>query len=149
MTLAPAELMQLAPRKVRDRGEALIGAVRARTREGDTLQARVQGSESVPYRVSVDLAAGRWSCSCPDDLNELCKHVYALLLVAEMAPESFVKVTAGRRLPDVKKWSDGDVERLLESVLEHHRAVATDWARVVAERPGVLQGVRSGQEGAL
>lgn len=133
MSVTPADLMKLAGHKVRERGGSVAGAVQARTREGHTLRARVRGSEPAPYRVSVNLEVGGWSCSCPDEWNVLCKHVYALLLVAEAAPESFHEVSAGRRLPDLKNWSDGDVERLLNRVLEQHRAVASDWARVLAE----------------
>lgn len=126
-------LLSHASEKVRDRALRLQGSVQARTRAGDTLRARVQGSERAPYRVAADLGRGTWACSCPDDLNAMCKHVCAALLVWRASPESFAAAPAARRLPGVKGWADADVEALLERLLEHHPAVVRDWARVVTE----------------
>lgn len=133
MPHTPAELMAQASEKVKERAQGLQKSVKHRSREGNLLRARVQGSESAPYRAWVSLEKGEWACSCPDEYNALCKHVYALLLTAQTAPESFVEGPAPRRLPNVSRWTDGDVERLLERLLEQHRPVVTDWARVVAE----------------
>lgn len=129
----PAELRAQASAKIKERAVPLQKQVRARTRDGDTFRARVQGSERAPYRVTVNLKAGVWACTCPDEMNALCKHVYALLLVLETAPESFEAVSSRNNLPSVKNWSDSDVERLLDRLLEQHPQVVTDWARVVAE----------------
>lgn len=133
MPYTPAELMAQASAKVRGRALDLQAQVGHRTREGDLLRARVRGSESAPYRVWVNLSDGTWSCSCPDEFNAMCKHVYALLLVAQSAPETFVQAAPPRKLPSVKNWADADVERLLELLLKEHPQVVTDWARVVAE----------------
>lgn len=131
---APATLLRHAAPRVLDRALALTGQVGARQREGSVLRARVRGSRPAPYRVRVDLGAGTWTCSCPDDLNALCKHVAAVLLVAADAWTSFEPATAApRRLPDPRGWADADVEALLERLLEHHPAVVADWAREVVE----------------
>ncbi|WP_156123299.1 SWIM zinc finger family protein [Deinococcus radiopugnans] len=137
MTASAAELLAHASAKVRDRALALRKVVGACTRDGDTLRARVQGSRRAPYRVAVDLGRKQWSCSCPDEHNVMCKHVCATLLVYQASPATFVPAPAARRLPNVQGWADADVERLLERVLQHHPAVARDWARVVDEDEGL------------
>ncbi len=124
-------LLAYASTKVMDRARQLQGAVGTRTQGGDTLRARVQGSARAPYRVAVDLGRDMWTCSCPDEHNAMCKHVCATLLVYRTAPETFMPAPAARRLPNIQGWADADVERLLERVLQHHPAVARDWARVV------------------
>ncbi|GGL78626.1 hypothetical protein GCM10010840_15560 [Deinococcus aerolatus] len=126
-------LLAYASTKVMDRARQLQGAVGTRTQGGDTLRARVQGSERAPYRVAVDLGRGMWTCSCPDEHNAMCKHVCATLLVYRTAPATFMPAAPARRLPNIQGWADADVERLLERVLQYHPAVARDWARVVNE----------------
>lgn len=136
MSVSSAELLTHASGKVMERASGLQGSVQARTRDGDIIRARVQGSERAPYRVMVDLGRSMRSCSCPDDYNAMCKHVCATLLVLQASPETFAPAPAARRLPNVQGWADADVERLLERVLEHHPAVVRDWAQVVAEDEG-------------
>lgn len=100
-------LLSHASEKVRDRALRLQGSVQARTRAGDTLRARVQGSERAPYRVAADLGRGTWACSCPDDLNAMCKHVCAALLVWRASPESFAAAPAacrGSRAGPTRTW---------------------------------------------
>lgn len=65
MPSTPAELMAQASKKVKERAQELKNSVKHRTREGDLLRARVQGSESAPYRVWVNLAKGEWACCWP------------------------------------------------------------------------------------
>ncbi|CAM3593232.1 SWIM zinc finger family protein [Deinococcus frigens] len=133
MSAGTGGLLAHASEKVRERALSLQGSVQACTRDGQTLRARVQGSERAPYRVTVDLGRGAWGCSCPDDHNAMCKHVCAALLVWQASPESFVAAPAARRLPGVQGWADADVEALLERLLQHHPAAVRDWTREVGE----------------
>ncbi|MDV6373260.1 SWIM zinc finger family protein [Deinococcus arenicola] len=136
MSASPEELLAHASSKVRERALLLQGSVQARTRDGNVVRARVQGSRRAPYRVMVDLGRSTRSCSCPDDYNAICKHVCATLLMSQASPETFDPAPAPRRLPNVQGWADADVEHLLERVLQNHPAVVRDWARVVAEDEG-------------
>ncbi len=66
------------------------GAVVSLVRRGDTLQAEVEGSEPVPYRVGVTFdAAGVTSaaCSCPYTYGGWCKHIVAALLAYINTPQ--------------------------------------------------------------
>ncbi|MGC9349490.1 MAG: SWIM zinc finger family protein [Anaerolineae bacterium] len=61
----------------------LTGAVASVVQRGDTLDARVWGSQSRPYRVQVKLSESGVSsayCSCPYDWGGWCKHIVATLL---------------------------------------------------------------------
>src|SRR5712691_10678553 len=59
------------------------GAVSDLVRRGDRLTAEVEGSEFMPYQVSIRLHDGGVAearCSCPYDWGGYCKHIVAVLL---------------------------------------------------------------------
>ena len=87
------EVLLTADRRIIERGRDLFsqGAVSKATRAADLLQARVAGRSVHPYRVSIDLAAGEWSCTCPYEHGAVCKHVYAVALAGLEASELFEK----------------------------------------------------------
>jgi uncharacterized Zn finger protein len=67
------------------------GAVDELVLRGDTLQARVEGSDVEPYRVAVTFGAqgvAEASCTCPYDWGGWCKHVVAALLKAIHEPQA-------------------------------------------------------------
>jgi len=69
------------------------GAVVSLVRRGDTLEAEVEGSAPMPYRVVVTFDAGgvaAATCSCPyasSGYGSWCKHIVAALLTYINAPE--------------------------------------------------------------
>jgi uncharacterized Zn finger protein len=77
---------------IHERGRALFAAnaVTTGTRAGGLLKARVAGSSAHPYRVSINLDAGEWTCTCPYELGPVCKHVFAVALAGLEASELFV-----------------------------------------------------------
>jgi uncharacterized Zn finger protein len=73
------------------RGESYYQAeaVAALTQRGNMLQAEVEGTESIPYRVTVqfeseDITAAR--CTCSYSLEGWCKHIVAVLLTCVHQP---------------------------------------------------------------
>lgn len=67
------------------------GAVISLVRRGDVLQAEVEGSEAIPYRVRIDFDDGDVAaaeCTCPFDWGGWCKHVVATLLTYLHRPET-------------------------------------------------------------
>lgn len=59
------------------------GAVTEVEQRGDTVTARVWGTQANAYRVTIELGASsilRTRCSCPYDWGGICKHIVAVLL---------------------------------------------------------------------
>jgi uncharacterized Zn finger protein len=68
-----------------ERGEQYYreGAVVALTQRDNLLQAEVEGSEAMPYQVTVEFDAGGITtadCTCPYNFEGWCKHLVAVLL---------------------------------------------------------------------
>lgn len=133
MSLTAEELLRFAPGKVRERARGFLGAVTHRERQGEVHRARVQGSRRAPYRVRINLQNGEVVCSCPDDLNAICKHACATLLVLRDEPASFQAGPAPLRLPAVRGWDDADVERLLDHLRDLYPEMVGDWARQITQ----------------
>lgn len=129
------EVLLSTDRRIHERGRELLsaGAVIKATRGADVLQARVAGSSVHPYRVTIDLAAGEWSCTCPYKQGAVCKHVYAVALAGLEARELFVEVTVNdnpalkgllkalETLGDEESWTLLEaLERLKPDILEEY-----------------------------
>jgi uncharacterized Zn finger protein len=66
-------------------------AVAALTQRGKSLHAEVEGTETIPYRVTTQFDAGKITaacCTCPYDLEGWCKHIVAVLLACIHEPET-------------------------------------------------------------
>ncbi|MDY7076215.1 MAG: SWIM zinc finger family protein, partial [Chloroflexota bacterium] len=79
----------------RGQGYSRGGYVLNPRRQGDTIEARCQGSRPQPYHVEITLgpdgiASG--TCSCPVGSGGHCKHAVALLLTWLHEPDSFTAV---------------------------------------------------------
>jgi uncharacterized Zn finger protein len=79
-----------------ERGEAYYAsrAVVETEQRGNTVTARVSGSQSDAYRVTVELGASgiqSTRCSCPYDWGGICKHIVAVLLTLVRKPDSVEK----------------------------------------------------------
>ncbi|KIX84566.1 SWIM zinc finger family protein [Thermus filiformis] len=81
------EALKALPREVLAKGEAYVraGRVLDLVRLGDVLQARVQGTDPLPYRVRLEPGL-RGGCTCPYP-GWPCKHAAAVLLAYERAQE--------------------------------------------------------------
>ena len=85
-------LRVLATAETFSRGEEYYGngAVSDLQRRGETLLARVAGSQYEPYRVTVEFGEGgivSARCTCPYDWGGYCKHIVATLLAYVRDPE--------------------------------------------------------------
>jgi uncharacterized Zn finger protein len=82
--ISEAAIRALATAESFLRGEEVFGrgAVLRLSRRGTHLEADVQGSETLPYRVRVTLQGGEIDadCTCPYDWGGICKHSVATLL---------------------------------------------------------------------
>jgi uncharacterized Zn finger protein len=92
--LTESSVRQLASAQSFERGEGYraSGAVLEPQRRGNTLTARVRGSDYEPYRVTITLGpAGiaNTRCNCPYDWGGICKHIVATLLTWVREPDSF------------------------------------------------------------
>jgi uncharacterized Zn finger protein len=138
------ELLLMAHPKIPERGRDLFlnNEVSKTRREGTTLTARVQGSSSYPYRVTIDLEAGAWSCTCPYEQGAVCKHVYATALAGLETPELFQETS--RRTTSalqmtmnaVAQLEENDLYALLEAVAELHPEIAAEFAANLERRNG-------------
>jgi len=92
--ITTSDVRQLASAQSFERGEGYYasGAVLEPQQQGNTLTARVRGSEYEPYRVTITLGPGGISharCNCPYDWGGICKHIVATLLTWVQEPERF------------------------------------------------------------
>ena len=74
-----------------------IGMIRDPVLHGYTLASTCEGSEEIPYNVSVELSATGivyTYCSCPYDYGGDCKHIVALLLTYVHAPKTICSLDA-------------------------------------------------------
>ncbi len=136
------EVLLAADRRIHERGRDLFGAnaVSKATRAADLLQARVAGSSAHPYRVSIDLAAGEWTCTCPYDQGAVCKHVYAVAFAGLNTPQRFSEVTVKKNpaleklLGALPKLSDEETWTLLEALEDLKPEVLEEYAFNIAQR---------------
>ena len=136
------EVLLAADRPIHERGRDLLSqsAVSKATRAADVLQARVAGSSAHPYRVTIDLAAGEWTCTCPYDQGAVCKHVYAVALAGLKVPGSFRErittrsPTLEKLLGALPKLSDEECWTLLEALEDLKPEVLEEYAFNIAQR---------------
>ena len=141
-TITLEEVLLAADRRIHERGRDLFsqGAVSKATRAADLLQARVAGSSVHPYRVSIDLAAGEWSCTCPYDLGAVCKHVYAVALAGLETPARFEQASAKNNpaleklLKTLEQLSDEESWTLLEALERVKPEILEEYAFNIAQR---------------
>lgn len=90
--LSEATIRRYASTQSFQRGETyyLEGAVTKPIERGNTLQAEVEGSEVLPYRVNLSFDGSdikNATCTCAYSYEGWCKHVVAVLLVCLRQPE--------------------------------------------------------------
>ena len=136
------EILLAADRRIHERGRELFGkgAVSGATRAADLLRARVAGSSAHPYRVTIDLGAGEWNCTCPYEHGAVCKHVYAVALAGLEARESFEEVAVAENpvleqlLGALEMLSDEDGWALLEGFERFKPELLEEYAFNIAQR---------------
>ena len=85
--ISESTIRQYAAEESFQRGQAYYqqGAVIGLALRDTTIEADVEGSEPVPYRVRVAFDAGgitEAACTCPYDWGGWCKHIVAALLLS-------------------------------------------------------------------
>ena len=141
-TITLEEVLLSAERRIHERGRELFsaGAVSKATRAADLIQARVAGSSTHPYRVTIDLGAGQWSCTCPYDFGAVCKHVYAVALAGLETPGLFGtaalkrSATLEKLLVALPKLSDEESWALLEALERLKPEILEEYAFNIAQR---------------
>lgn len=121
------------------------GAVVELEWRGDTLLARVAGSEYEPYQITVRLDAGgivEAECTCPYDWGGYCKHIVATLLAYIHRPEQVTeRPTIAMLLADLDRETLID---LLADLVDNHPHLA-DWLEtevaVLRDQPSQRAGV--------
>lgn len=150
--ISESTIRQYAAEESFQRGQAYYqrGAVIALALRGTTLEADVEGSEPVPYRVQVVLDTGgitEAGCTCPYDWGGWCKHIVAALLACINEPEAVEE-----RAPIDASLSGLDREQLQALLLhlverEPHLADAIE-SQVVLLRTASTAPASSGAEPA-
>jgi len=100
--LNEALLRSLASDQSFSRGQEYFdrGAVWSLEKRGDTLLARIEGSEYQPYEVTVELDAGGIvdaECSCPYNWGGYCKHIVAAVLAYIHRPDQVTERPRSQR----------------------------------------------------
>jgi uncharacterized Zn finger protein len=128
--------------RIHERGRALFSAnaVTKGTRGGGLVKARVAGSSAHPYRVTINLDAGEWTCTCPYEHGAVCKHVFAVALAALEAPEAFVDALSSENpafkatLKVIAALSDDEVWMLLETLERLKPEILEEYAFNLSQR---------------
>jgi uncharacterized Zn finger protein len=138
-----AEILVQADGRVQGRGRDLLtdNAITKAERDGNVLHARVEGSAPHPYRVTIDLERGEWSCTCPYDFGDVCKHVFAVALAGLETPELFRTARKKRKssglpalLEQLEGLSEEDVLKLLETLEQLHPEVLEEFSYNLQQR---------------
>lgn len=83
------EFLEYVEPRIFTRGEDYYenGMVKKVIKSDGHYTAKVSGSNTTPYTVKIffdkDETIEDWSCSCPYDFSDVCKHIVALLLAIE------------------------------------------------------------------
>ncbi|RPI50243.1 MAG: hypothetical protein EHM56_11180, partial [Chloroflexi bacterium] len=130
--LNEAILRSLASDQSFSRGQEYFhsGAVLRLEKRGDTLLARIEGSEYQLYEVTVELDAGGIvdaECTCPYNWGGYCKHIVAAVLAYIHRPD---QVTERPPVAALLAGLDRDtVLALLADLIDEHPHLA-DWLEV-------------------
>jgi hypothetical protein len=90
-TLTEADLQGLMTAKSRQRARGYVNRVRVPTRAGQSLTARVHGTDVYDVEIDVKPSGIAAFCTCPYDWGGYCKHIGAVLLKWIHKPEAFVQ----------------------------------------------------------
>lgn len=135
MTVDDADVRDLCTDAVFERGATYHrdGRVREVHRIGETVTARVRGSESYDVRIESgddgDVTAAQ--CSCPYDGPGLCKHVVAVsLAMGEGDCEDGPDLES-----HLERASDDDLREFTRQALRHHPDLREQFLSIVGEPP--------------
>lgn len=92
--------------------------------DGCHVTAEVSGSDVEPYLVEIDFTkdgkVADWSCDCPYDWGDVCKHTVAVLLdIQAKPPEKTPKKAAGKKTDIRALVEKASKEQLAALILEH------------------------------
>lgn len=92
--------------------------------EGWHVTAEVAGSNAAPYLVEIDFTEdgkiSDWSCDCPYDWGDVCKHTVAVLLAVQRQTERILpKKESGERFSFQALVEEAEKEQLAALILEH------------------------------
>ncbi len=129
-TLTESDIRRLAASESFARGEGYYasGAVSELQKRGNTLAARVAGSQYEPYRVTITVGPSgieAAECTCPYDWGGVCKHVVATLLAWVREPDST------ESLPSLDEQLAGHSREDLIAIVKAMIAQQPDLARLL------------------
>lgn len=132
--LSESSILLRTNEKVFNRGEILRerGAISSLAKRGDSLYAKVEGSDIKPYRVSVRSGKNgevEAECSCPygEEWGDWCKHIVAVLLAYAHDDDVL------EEQPSLEEWLEPySREQLVELLLELARRNPALYEEVVA-----------------
>jgi uncharacterized Zn finger protein len=105
-----------------ERGESCyrMGSVLSVIQRGDQIQAEVQGSSELPYRVTIGKDNDQLTaiCTCPYDYDGWCKHIVATALTCTHEANSIEKRPTLPQLLD--KLNHIQTQRLVQELVEEH-----------------------------
>ncbi len=110
----------------RGRGYFRGGYILNPRRQGDTLEARCQGSRPQPYRVEITLGPDgitSGECSCPVGAGGHCKHGVALLLTWLHQPDAFLAVEDVET--NLERRSKAELVALIRRMLDRYPDLET------------------------
>lgn len=90
--------------------------------DGGHVTAEVSGSDVDPYQVEIDFTAdgevADWSCDCPYDWGDVCKHIAAVLLALQGEEDARPKKKKPGKVSIEKLVEQASMEQLVRLVLE-------------------------------
>ena len=97
-----------------------MGSVLSVIQRGDQIQAEVQGSSELPYRVTIGKDNDQLTaiCTCPYDYDGWCKHIVATALTCNHEANSIEKRPTLPQLLD--KLNHIQTQRLVQELVEEH-----------------------------
>ena len=105
------EFLEYVEPRIFTRGEDYYenGMVKKVIKSDGHYTAKVSGSNTTPYTVKIffdkDETIEDWSCSCPYDFSDVCKHIVALLLAIENG--DYIE----KKISPTAIWSEDGIRR--------------------------------------
>ncbi|HEY9626001.1 MAG TPA: SWIM zinc finger family protein [Coleofasciculaceae cyanobacterium] len=120
-----------------DRGQAYYrsGSVYSLVQRGNTLSARVEGSEAEAYRINLQFDKSgitRATCTCPYDYEGWCKHIVATLLTCLHQPKQI------EQRPDFSEILAPLSREQLQTIVQTLASEQSEWMEAIEYQVALL-----------
>ncbi|MDX2240486.1 MAG: SWIM zinc finger family protein [Leptolyngbyaceae cyanobacterium bins.302] len=136
-TLSKATIQHHTTPQSFERGESYYrsGSVYSLAQRGNTLTAKVEGSEAEPYHINIHFDPGgitNATCTCPYNYDGWCKHIVATLLTCLHHPDQI------EQRPELAQLLAPLNREQLQTIVQNLAAAEPDWIDAIETQIALL-----------